>query len=429
MDQPVINPEHRTFEKAPDPMTPGPETGARRRHRFSLAGAVVVLAILIGLGFALYHAFAPKPASNGTASHAGAAAQPVGAATLARADVDIVIEALGTVTPLANVTVKTQINGQLTQVGFTEGQIVKKDDFLAQIDPRPYQALLDQYEGQLARDEGLLAQAKFDLARYQTLAAEKSIATQTADDQKFLVQQDEGLVRGDQGLIETEKVNLAFCHITAPVTGRVGLRQVDPGNFVQTTDANGIVVLTQLQPISVVFSMPENIVPSVVAATKTNANLDAEAYDQANTTHLATGHLSALDNVIDTTTGMLKARAIFDNADDSLIPNQFVNLHLKTGVLKNVVTAPNAAVQRGSSGTFAYVIGADDKVSVRKIALGPTQGDIVAITSGLDAGERVVIDGSDRLRDGMRVSVVPESPATAKDAAPKKSAPKDAEKP
>lgn len=210
MDQPVINPEHRTFEKAPDPMTPGPATGARRRRRFSLAGAVVVLAILIGLGFALYRAFAPKPASNGTASHAGAAAQPVGAATLARADVDIVIEALGTVTPLANVTVKTQINGQLTQVGFTEGQIVKKDDFLAQIDPRPYQALLDQYEGQLARDEGLLAQAKFDLARYQTLAAEKSIATQTADDQKFLVQQDEGLVRGDQGLIETEKVNLAF---------------------------------------------------------------------------------------------------------------------------------------------------------------------------------------------------------------------------
>ena len=327
---------------------------------------------------------------------AGGPPQTVGIATIARGDIEIDVEALGTVTPLANVTVKTQINGQLIEVGFQEGQIVKAGDFLAQIDPRPYLALLHQYEGQLARDQGLLAEAITDEKRYQTLLSQTSIARQTAEDQKYVVQQDQGTVQSDMGLIEAQKVNLAFCHIVAPVGGRVGLRQVDPGNYVQTTDTNGIVILAQLQPISVIFSIPENLIPQVVDAEKINPKLQAAAFDQADLKQVALGTLETLDNTIDTTTGQLKARAIFDNPDLHLFPNQFVNVHLKTGSLTNVVTVPTAAVQRGSVGTFAYVVGSDSKVSVRKIELGPTQGSMEAVTGGLQPGDRVVVDGSDR---------------------------------
>ena len=230
-------------------------------------------------------------------------------------------------------------------------------------------------------------------------------ARQTAEDQKYVVQQDQGTVKADEGLVEAQKVNLAFCHITAPVSGRVGLRQVDPGNYVQTSDTNGIVILTQLQPISVVFSMPENVISEVVDAQKKNAQLEADAFDQANLHQLAVGNLETLDNTIDTTTGQLKARATVENTTFELFPNQFVNIHLKVGQLRNTLVVPTAAVQRGSIGTFAYVVGSDGKVSVRKIGLGAIQGANEAVESGLQDGDRVVVDGTDRLKEGMHVNV------------------------
>ena len=389
---------------------PGRDAPPRSRTRRGLSFVGTTLTLII-IAAALFYAYRTLIPSGGkTATKVGAPPPTVGTATIGRGDIEVDVEALGTVTPIANITVKTQIDGQLTEVGFKEGQLVKAGDFLAQIDPRPYLALLHQYEGQLAHDQGLLDEAITDEKRYQTLLNQTSIARQTAEDQKYVVEQDQGQVESDKGLIEAQKVNLAFCHITAPVAGRVGLRQVDPGNYVQTSDTNGLVVLTQLQPISVIFSIPESVIPQVVDAeaaadkgSKT-AQLQTTAFDQADVTSLAVGRLETLDNTIDTTTGQLKARAIFDNPDNHLYPNQFVNIHLKLGELTNVVVAPTAAVQRGTPGTFAYVVGGDGKVEVRKIDLGPTQGAMVAVTSGLAPGDRVVTDGSDRLRAGLKVN-------------------------
>ena len=400
--------DKRTETRGEAPQTTPP---TRTRKRSSIIGSILTILIIGGLVYGAYRYLVP--AGERTAprvGRGGGAPQTVGVATIGKGTIEVDIEALGTVTPIANVTVKTQINGQLLRVGFREGQLVQAGDFLAQIDDRPYQALERQYEGQLLHDQGLLDQAKFDLIRYQTLLNQNSIARQTAEDQKFVVQQYEGTVKADQGLIEAQKVNIAFCHITAPVTGRVGLRQVDPGNYSQTSDTNGIVILTQLQPISVIFSLPENVIPQVVEAQKINPELPSVAFDQADLRQLATGKLATLDNTIDTTTGMLKARATFDNPDYGLYPNQFVNVHLKVGELRDVIVAPTSAVQRGSVGTFAYVVGSDNKVSVRKITLGPTQGANVAITDGLAIGDRVVVDGSDRLRDGANVVVAGTAP-------------------
>jgi len=369
IDHPVRQPRtDAPGREGPQSEQPGWEAPPRTRKRGSLLGSLLTVLIIGGLVFAAYKYLVPHGEPTAVRStHPGGPPPTVGTATIGRGDIAVEIQALGTVTPLANITVKTQIDGQLTQVGFTEGQIVKAGDFLAQIDPRPYLALLHQYEGQLAHDQGLLAEAITDNNRYQNLLNQTSIARQTAEDQKYVVQQDQGTVQSDMGLVEAQKVNLAFCHITAPVTGRVGLRQVDPGNYVQTTDTNGLVVLTQLQPISVIFSIPENLIPQVTDAQKTDSELTSVAFDQADLHQLASGHLETLDNTIDTTTGQLKGRAIFDNPDYSLFPNQFVNVHLKVGELHNVVVAPTAAVQRGSVGTFAYVVGADGKISVRKI--------------------------------------------------------------
>ena len=379
---------------------------SRTRRGLSFIGTTLTL-IIIAAG--LYYAYVTLvPHGNKPPTKAAAAGPPptVGIATIARGNIEVDVEALGTVTPIANITVKTQINGQLTQVGFTEGQMVKAGDFLAQIDPRPYLALLHQYEGQLAHDQGLLDEAMTDEKRYQTLLNQTSIARQTAEDQKYVVEQDQGQVQSDKGLIEAQKVNLAFCHITAPVDGRVGLRQVDPGNYVQTSDTNGLVVLTQLAPISVIFSIPESTIPQVVDAQSKNTDkLQSTAFDQADQKSLEVGKLETLDNTIDTTTGQLKARATFANTDNHLYPNQFVNIHLKTGELTNVIVAPTSAVQRGTPGTFVYVVDGDSKVQVKKIELGPTQGAMVAVTSGLAEGDRVVTDGSDRLRAGLKVNV------------------------
>jgi membrane fusion protein, multidrug efflux system len=365
-------------------------------------GLLVVIGLLVGA----YEVFHPAPAPVGRGSRGPQnAPQPVGEATIGKGDVRVIINALGTVTPLATVTVKTQIAGQLQEVGFKEGQMVKKGDFLAQIDPRPYEALEQQAEGQLVHDQGLLDQARMDLTRYENLAKTQAIPRQQYEDQVYLVKQYEGSVKTDQAQIQTQKVNLIYCHIVSPVDGRVGLRLVDAGNFVQTTDTTGLVIITQLQPISVIFVVPEDDLPQIMAQMRAGTQLQVTAFDRANVTQLATGHVTTLDNEIDTTTGTVKLRAEFDNSDDKLFPNQFVNAQLLITTLKDVVTVPTAAIQRGAPGTYVYIINADNTVSVRPIKIGPTDGEKAAVDSGLAPGDRVVIDGADRLRDGAHVMI------------------------
>jgi multidrug efflux system membrane fusion protein len=333
--------------------------------------------------------------------------QAVGDAAAVSGDMPVVLSELGTVTPLATVTVQTQINGQLTDVGFQEGQYVHRGDFLAQIDPRPYQAALEQAQGTLAKDRALLADARLDLKRYQTLNRQDSVARQTLDTQAALVQQDEGQVVTDQAAVDTQKLNLVYCHITAPVEGRVGLRLVDPGNYVQTSSSTGLAVITQIKPMSVIFTVAEDDIPQIAKRLAAGAKLQTVALDRADTTQIATGVLQTVDNQIDTTTGTVKIRAIFANQDGALFPNQFVNVNLLVNTLHNAVLVPNAAIQRGAPGTFVYLVGADNVVSVRKVKLGPGDAKNTAILDGLAVGDHVVTDGADRLRDGSKVFVPP----------------------
>jgi len=402
--------DERTRRTGED-LAPRPDVSSRSRSRFRIG--IGLIAILLALAvYETVHWIRSAP--SGGRSPQGAL-QSVGAATVATGNIREIVNALGTVTPIATVTVQTQINGQLTDVGFTEGQLVKKGDFLAQIDARPYQILKEQYEGQLAHDQGLLAQAQMDLTRYQTLAQQNSIAKQQSEDQIFIVEQYKGSVQQDQGLVDAEALNISYCHIVSPVTARVGLRLVDPGNYVQTASSTGIAVVTQLQPITVIFSIPEDDLPEIMPQFSAGTPLVVTAYDRANIHLLATGNVAAVDNQVDTTTGTVKVRAQFDNTDNALFPSQFVNARLLVKTLQNVVTVPTAAIQRGSPGTYVYAINSDSTVAVRQIKTGAVDGDLTEVKSGLNPGDRVVIDGTDRLRDGLHVSVAAEAaqPAAA----------------
>jgi membrane fusion protein, multidrug efflux system len=376
--------------------------GLWRSHRRLGIGLVAIL-ILFGL-YETVHWLRSPPAVG---RFPQGAQQTVGAATVATGNIRVIISELGTVTPLATITVQTQIDGRLMEVPFTEGQMVKKGDTLAQIDDRPYQLQQAQFEGQLARDQGILAQAQLDLARYQKLSDQNSIARQQYEDQVWIVQQDIGTVKLDQAQVDQQKLNVQYCHIVSPVTGRVGLRQVDPGNYVQVSNSTGIAVVTQLQPITVIFTVPEDDLPEIMPQFYAGTELVVTAYDRANIRQLATGKVLAVDNQIDVTTGTVKVRAQFDNTDNALFPSQFVNARLLVKTLENVVTVPTAAIQRGAPGAYVYVINADSTVSVRQITTGAIDGDITAVNSGLSTGERVVVDGTDRLRDGLHVSVAP----------------------
>ena len=387
-----------------------------RGERIRRAAPRILIALLLIFGaYELTRMFL----SRGTQSKQTQSAVSIKAATIGKGDIRVIVNGLGTVTPLATVNVVTQINGQLTQVAFREGQMVKKGDFLAQIDPRPYEILQAQYEGQLVHDQGLLDQAKIDLARYQTLLRQNSIARQTEEDQVYLVKQYEGSVKTDRALIDAQKLNLIYAHIISPVDGRVGLRLVDPGNYVQTSSTSMIAVLTQLQPITVIFPVPEDELPNIMPKVNADVPLQVDAYDRANVTKLATGQLLTIDNEVDTTTGMVKLRAQFGNTDNKLFPSQFVNANLLLDTLRDVVTIPTAAIQRGAPGAYAYVVGADNKVAVHELKLGPTDGDMTQVISGLAPGDRVVTEGTDRLREGALVEIPDEAKSPAQPQPPK----------
>ena len=405
-------------------LTPAEAPHARSTARRALRLLVVVL-VVAGLAAWLAHRLAQQPAPTSRFGAANAPT-PVGTATVTKGAMPIALNALGTVIPLATVTVKTQIAGQLVDVAFREGQSVNKGDVLAQIDPRPYQVALEQAEGQLAKDQASLKNAETDLARYKTLAAQNSIARQTLDTQAALVQQDRGTIQADKAQVDTQKLNLTYCRIVAPVGGRVGLRQVDPGNYVQTSDPNGIVVITQLQPISVIFTLPEDNLPAVLRRLHAGATLPVTAFDRTDTTRLDTGRLETVDNQIDTTTGTVKLRAIFDNPQQILFPNQFVNVKLLVDTLTGADLVPNTAIQRGAAGTFVFVVKPGNTVAAQPVTLGPADDRQVAVLKGLAAGERVVTDGADRLKDGGKVSVIAAVPAPAGGTAPATARPRAA---
>lgn len=385
------------------------ESGRRKRPSL-LWGLLIVLAAGVAIWI-----LQPYKAENARQGRNRNGPVPVVLATAAKGDVGVTRQGLGTVTPLANVTVRTQISGQLMEIAFQEGQIVQAGDFLAQIDPRPYQMALEQAQGNLQRDQALLKEAQLNYERYKKLVAQDSIAKQQLDTQESLVEQYRGAVLTDQGQIDTATLNLNYCHITAPVTGRVGLRQVDQGNYVQVGDANGIVQLTKLQPITAIFTLPEDDLPSIMKRLGTSAELQVTAYDRTQSTKLATGKLVSVDNQIDTATGTVKLRAQFDNQDEALFPNQFVNVELLVDTLKDAVIVPSAAIQRGAPGTFVYLVKDDDTVAIKPVKLGPSQADNVAITDGLAPGDKVVIDGADKLRDGGKITLPGEKDATGED--------------
>ena len=359
-------------------------------------GALLVLALLAWL-------LTPKATKAPGGRFAGSGPMPVVTAAAKTGDMPINLIGLGAVTPLATVTVQSQISGQITKILFKEGQAVKPGDPLFQIDPRPYEVALEQAQGALARDRALLANAKTDLARYETLFAQDSIAEQTLATQKALVVQDEGTVKTDQGQVDAAKLNLAYSHIVSPISGHVGLQQVNLGNYVTPAEPNGLVVIAQLQPISVAFSLPEDQIPPLLKQLHAGKTLAVTAYDRTNTTKLATGNLQSIDSQIDATTGTLKMKAIFANEEETLFPQQFVNVQLLLDTLHDALLIPQAAVQRGAPGTYVYVVNPDQTVSVRKVTLGPGDPQNIVVTSGLKAGEIVVTDGADKLKEGAKV--------------------------
>lgn len=368
----------------------------------TLLGIGLGLAVVAGAGWFIAQGGTSTPKVQAGRSPPGAGV-PVGVAAAVKGDIPVVIRALGTVTPLATVNVKTQITGQLVEVHLKEGQMVKEGELLAVVDPRPYQVALQQAQGQLQRDEALLKNAQIDLERYRKLVAQDSIARQQLDTQAALVRQYEAALVINQALVDAARLNVTYTKIVAPLTGRIGLRQVDKGNYVTMGDATSICVIIQVQPISVVFTIPEDSLPAVRKRLRSGAALEVRALDRAQKVELGVGRLDTSDNQIDATTGTVKLRALFENPDENLFPNQFVNIRLLVETVKDATVVPSAAIQRGQPGTFVYLVKADDTVEIRVVDLGVTDGERVAVTKGLQLGDVVVVDGTDRLRNGAKI--------------------------
>lgn len=347
---------------------------------------------------------AASSAAKGKNDPGGRQAVPVTAASVTARDVPLYLRGLGNVTAYNTVTVRTRVDGQLVEVNFKEGQEVKKGDLLAVVDPRPFQAALDQAKATLAKDEAALTDLKTNLTRLEALAKEGVIAQQQLDTQRSQVGAQQGQIGADKAQIENAALQLSYTRITAPIPGRVGLRLIDIGNIIHASDANGLLVITQLQPIAVLFTLPEDEVPAVLTRMR-NGELDADAYTRDDQTKIATGKLTTVNNEIDPTTGTDRFKAVFPNEDRMLWPNQFVNVRLLLQVDKNALTIPVAAVQRGAQGSFVYVVKADQTVESRSVTLGVTEGGIASITKGLNAGEIVVTDGQDKLQPGAKVAV------------------------
>jgi multidrug efflux system membrane fusion protein len=397
------------------PLTPPP-----RRSRGFVRIAVVVLVLgAAGLWWYLRPAGPTQGGAPGGRFGRGGAAfmmdapVPVRLAQARAQQIDVVLRALGTVTAYNTVTVRSRVDGELVRVAFQEGGYVNAGDLLAQIDPRPFQVALAQAQGTLQQNRAQLENARRDLQRYQTLYKQDSIARQQLDTQAALVDQYEGVVKSNQAAVDNAKLQLDYSRITAPLAGRTGLRQVDQGNLVSSGDANGLVVITQTDPISVLFTLPETQLPQVMAQVRAGRKLRVDAYDRADTQRIATGELETVDNQIDVTTGTVKLKAHFANPDNLLFPNQFVNARLLVQTRPDVTAIPSAAVQQGSAGAFVFIAKDDKTVEVRQVKLGPVNEDWVAVEQGVKPGEQVVVEGMDRLRAGAKVDVVTDAPADA----------------
>lgn len=370
--------------------------------------SLILLCALAALLFLLWSC-----ATNNRNKHDLKPPIPVVVAKIHKSDVPLYLNTIGTVTPLESVVVKTQVNGRLTAILFQEGQHVQKGGLLAQIDPRPYEAQLQQAEGQLLKDTAILENARLDLKRYKTLYQEDSISQQTLDTQKALVKQLEGVVQSDQGLVESAKVNVAYCKISSDISGVIGLRQVNPGNYIQTTDTIPITTINTVSPISVIFPLPENDLPQVHAKFKENP-LTVDAFDRKGEIILDTGHLSAIDSQIDSTTGTIKLKAIFKNERHQLFPNQFVNIRLKIDTLHATLMAPTAAIQIGKQGPFIYIFNPqNNSVSVKSITIKTSIGENSAISGDIEEGQAVIIQGQDKLTEGAIVTPAEDSNQSA----------------
>jgi len=407
MNQPI-----KSLQEAP---SIGPAQATKPRSGRNVVLISILLLLVVG-GVVWWTKQAPPPDQGGRGRNSGP--MSIVPEVVGKGDIGVNINALGTVASLATVTIRTQISGYLQKIDFTEGNEVKKGDLLAQIDPRPYEAALAQAKGQLARDEAMLKGAQVDLARYQGLAAQNAVPHQTLDTQVALVAQNQGTVEADRATVKSAEVNLNYCRIVSPLDGRVGLRQVDQGNYVTPGDANGLVVITQLQPISVLFTVPEDNLQAIAKRTQAGAVLPATALDRTGATKIADGSMQSFDSQIDPTTGTIKLRATFPNDDRLLYPNQFVNIRLLLDTHKDVTTISTAGIQRGAPGTFVYIVNDDSTVSVRPVKLGVTEGEHVEVLSGLTPGERIVIDGADKLRDGAKIVVRSENTPTQTSPAP-----------